>query len=104
MGEGKNRSRPVTARAGSGRSATSRTHFLGRLARQAAPLPGADARAGAPRYERDRSLLDHAELLADHTALGVGMLHHDGALDHGADTHWLACNARLAPCLNLVGE
>src|SRR5215471_11997613 len=76
--------------------------LLRRLARQATPLSGPDASAWAPRHERDRPLLDHAQLLADHAALGICMLHHDGALEDSTDTHWLACDHRVEPGGNLV--
>src|ERR1051326_3824671 len=78
--------------------------LLGRLARQPAPLPGTHARAGASRPEWTRSLLDHAQLLADHTALRVRVLDDHRALQDGPDPHRFAGNDRIEARRNLVVE
>src|SRR5205807_3507301 len=67
-----------TGPSGAGLRLSAELWLLRRLAGKAPPLAGPDARAGAPRDERNRFLLDETQLLADHAALGVGVFDHHG--------------------------
>src|SRR5438128_6210256 len=69
-----------------------RAALLRRLARQAPPLPRADAGARVARNEGNCALLDHAELLADHASLGIGVLYDNRALEHRPDVHRLSAD------------
>jgi hypothetical protein len=69
-----------------------RADLLRRLARQAPPLPGADSGARVTRDEGHCALFDHAELLADHASLSIGVLHDNRALEHRPDVHRLSAN------------